>query len=118
MRSMKAVGPDVASAQDPRAPTSRRMAGRHPEPLFDADLFDLPQAMRWREWMGRVEAVIFASPSPVPREALAKLVGRACNLNELISDIREDLRVRPYELVHVADGYQLAPSRITQTPFA
>ncbi|MBM3654934.1 MAG: SMC-Scp complex subunit ScpB, partial [Alphaproteobacteria bacterium] len=40
------------------------MAGRHPEPLFDADLFDLPQAMRWREWMGRVEAVIFASPSP------------------------------------------------------
>lgn len=40
-----------------------------------------PQAMRWREWMGRVEAAIFASPAPVTRDALAKLVGRACNLD-------------------------------------
>ncbi len=107
MQSMKAIRPDVASAQETRAPTSRRTAGRDPEPLFDADLGDLPQAMRWREWMGRVEAAIFASPAPVTREALAKLVGRACNLDELISDIRDDLRARPYELVQVAGGYQL-----------
>ena len=53
--------------------------------LFDADLSDLPQAMRWREWMGRVEAAIFAAPSPVTREALAKLVGRDCNFDDLIS---------------------------------
>jgi segregation and condensation protein B len=57
--------------------------------------------------MGRVEAAIFASPAPVTRDALAKLVGRACNLDDLISDIRDDLRTRPYELVHVAGGYQL-----------
>jgi segregation and condensation protein B len=75
--------------------------------LFDANLSDLPQAMRWREWMGRVEAAIFCSPSPVSREALAKLVGRDCNFDELISDIRDDLRARPYELISVAGGYQL-----------
>ena len=63
--------------------------------------------MRWREWMGRVETAIFASPSPLPREALAKLVGRDCNFDDLISDIRDDLRARPYNLVLVAGGYQL-----------
>lgn len=57
--------------------------------------------------MGRVEAAIFASPAPLTREALVKLVGRDCNFDELISDIREDLRARPYELVQVAGGYQL-----------
>jgi chromosome segregation and condensation protein ScpB len=107
MRSMKAVRPDVASAQETRAPTSRRTARRDQERLFDADLLDLPQAMRWREWMGRVEEAIFASPAPVTREALARLVGRACNLDDLISDIRDDLRARPYELVPVAGGWQL-----------
>lgn len=64
-----------------------------------------PQAMRWRESMGRVEAPIFASPAPVTRDALAKLVGRACNLDHLMSDIRDDLRRRPYELVSVVGGY-------------
>lgn len=63
--------------------------------------------MRWREWMGRIEAAIFTSPSPVSREALVTLVGRDCNFDELISDIRDDLRARPYELVTVAGGYQL-----------
>ncbi|WP_245433825.1 hypothetical protein [Methylocystis hirsuta] len=41
----------------------------------DADLSDLPQAMRWREWMGRVEAAIFAAPSPVTRDALTNWSG-------------------------------------------
>ena len=43
----------------------------------------------------------------MPREALARLVGSSCNLDDLIADIREDLRARPYELVYVAGGYQL-----------
>lgn len=68
--------------------------------------------------MGRVEAAIFASPAPVTRDALAKLVGRACNLDHLMSDIRDDLRRRPYELVSVVGGY--APpnvrGRFTQHP--
>ena len=74
---------------------------------FDPVLMDLPEAARWREWMGRVEAVIFAARSPVPREALAMLVGSVCNLDDLIADIRDELRARPYELVFVGGGYQL-----------
>ncbi|WP_454635018.1 SMC-Scp complex subunit ScpB [Bradyrhizobium cenepequi] len=73
---------------------------------LDTELADLPPELRWREWMGRVEAVIFASPEPVPREVLARVVGRDCNLELLIDDIREELRGRPYELVSVAGGWQ------------
>ena len=73
---------------------------------FDAELDDLPPPARWREWMGRVEAVIFAAAQPVPREVLTKLVGRDCNLDLIIDDIREELRARPYELVSVAGGFQ------------
>lgn len=75
---------------------------------FDAELADLPQGMRWREWMGRVEAAIFAAREPLPREALARLVGNTCNLDNLLADIAEELRARPYELVFVAGGYRLA----------
>jgi segregation and condensation protein B len=77
------------------------------EPLFDPELAELPEGARWREWLGSVEAAIFASPSPVPREALAKIVGKNCNLDDLLSDIRDELRARPYDLVFVAGGYQL-----------
>jgi chromosome segregation and condensation protein ScpB len=54
-----------------------------------------------------VEAAIFSSPAPVPREALAKIVGGGCNLDDPLADIRDELRPRPYELVHVAGGWQL-----------
>ena len=57
--------------------------------------------------MGRVEAAIFAAHDPVPREALAKLVGQRCKLDDLIADIVDELRARPYDLVFVAGGYQL-----------
>ncbi len=80
---------------------------REQEPLFDPELADLPEGARWREWLGRVEAAIFASPTPTPREALARLVGKNCNLDDLLSDIRDELRARPYELVQVAGGWQL-----------
>jgi len=76
---------------------------RRPE-AFDAELADLPQGARWREWMGRVEAAIFAASLPIARDALARLVGPSCNLDNLIAD---ELRTRPYELVFVAGGYQL-----------
>lgn len=62
---------------------------------FDAELAHLPAELRWREWMGRVEAVIFAAPEPVPREVLARVVGRDCSLDLLIDDIRAELRGRP-----------------------
>ncbi len=57
--------------------------------------------------MGRVEAAIFAAPTPAPREALAKLLGTNCKLDDLIADIVDELRARPYDLVFVAGGYQL-----------
>jgi len=71
----------------------------------DLDLEDLPPAARWREWMGRVEAAIFAAPEPVTRDMLARVVGKACKLELLIDDIRAELRGRPYELVAVAGGW-------------
>jgi len=78
---------------------------RPPEP-FDTELAHLPPELRWREWMGRVEAVIFAAPAPVTREVLARVVGRDCSIDLLIDDIRAELRGRPYELVAVAGGWQ------------
>jgi chromosome segregation and condensation protein ScpB len=73
---------------------------------YDRELADLPEPLRRREFMMRVEAVIFAASKPVMRETLAALVGRDCNLDRLIADISEELRARPYELVEVAGGYQ------------
>jgi segregation and condensation protein B len=73
---------------------------------LDLELEDLPQDLRWREWMGRVEAVIFASAEPVTREVLTRVVGGRCNLDLLIDDIRDELRGRPYELVAVAGGWR------------
>ena len=76
------------------------------ERLLDRELEDLPQELRWREWMMRVEAVIFASAEPVSRETLSRVVGRDCSIDLLIDDLREELRSRPYELVSVAGGWQ------------
>jgi segregation and condensation protein B len=78
---------------------------RKPDGDLDLDLEDLPAPARWREWMGRVEAVIFASAQPVLRENLARVVGRGCNLDLIIADIRDELRGRPYEIVCVAGGW-------------
>jgi segregation and condensation protein B len=74
--------------------------------LYDRELEDLPAEMRWREWMMRVEAVIFASTEPISREALARVVGKDCSVDLLINDLIEELRDRPYELVSVSGGWQ------------
>ena len=84
------------------ARTSRRIEA------FEADLADLPQGARWREWMLRVEAAIFAATEPLPRDVLARLVGPSCNLYDLLADLADELRARPYDLVFVAGGYRLA----------
>lgn len=82
--------------------------------LLDVELADMPPELRWREWMGRVEAVIFASSEPVTRETLSRLVGRDCSIDLLVDDIRSELRDRPYELVSVAGGWH----HRTRTRFA
>lgn len=76
------------------------------EILYDRELEDLPPELRWREWMLRVEAVIFASTEPITRETLARIVGRDCSTDLLIDDLMEELRDRPYELVSIAGGWQ------------
>jgi segregation and condensation protein B len=83
-----------------------------PKPGFDRELLDLPAAMRRREFMMRVEAVIFAASQPVTRETLAAVIGSDCNLDQLIDDIRDELRSRPYELVDVAGGFQHRTRRV------
>ena len=93
------------------APRRRR---RNAEDVLDVDLIDLPPVARWREWMLRVEAAIFASARPVAREALVRLVGEACRFDDLIADLIHELRGRPYDLVQVAGGYALR----TKTRFA
>lgn len=74
--------------------------------LLDTELDALPPDLRWREWMTRVEAVIFAAPEPVPRELLVCVVGKDCSIDLLIEDIANELAVRPYEIVAVAGGWQ------------
>lgn len=83
-----------------------RRAGNTQPTLLDTELEDLPAELRWCEWMGRVEAVIFAASEPVARDMLARVVGKSCNIDLIIDDIRDDLRGRPYELCAVAGGWQ------------
>ena len=75
------------------------------KPVLDVELEDLPPELRWREWMGRIEAVIFASASPVSREDLARVVGRGASVDLLIEDVQVELRQRPYEIACVADAW-------------
>lgn len=72
---------------------------------FDRELKELPQELRWRTWMGRIEAVIFASASPVSREDLARVVGQGVSVDLLVEDVQAELSGRPYELVATADGW-------------
>ena len=73
--------------------------------MLDVELLDLPADLQWREWMNRIEAVIFASASVVPRDMLQKVVGKAANIDLLIEDIQADLKGKPYEVVSLAGGW-------------
>ncbi|OAN69127.1 chromosome segregation protein ScpB [Sulfitobacter sp. EhC04] len=82
--------------------------------VFDRELEDLPQDLRWREWMGRIEALLFASVTPVGRDDLARVVGQGASVEMLIDDIQAELAARPYELAEVAGGWMFR----TKTQFA
>ena len=73
--------------------------------MLDLELSDLPAELQWREWMNRIEAVIFASGSVVQREILQKVVGKAANIDLLIEDIQSELKSKPYEIVSLAGGW-------------
>ena len=53
-------------------------------PALDTELEELPPELRWREWMGRIEAVIFASATPVPRADLARVVGQGVQFADAV----------------------------------
>lgn len=72
---------------------------------LDVELSDLPEDLRWREWMNRIEAVLFASSGPVDRDALQRVVGRNAKIDLLIEDIQSDLKGKPYEIVSLAGGW-------------
>ena len=80
------------------------MAKDRPEPELDRELDDLPPELRWREWMRRIEAVLFASASPVPREDLARVVGNV-SVDLLIEDLSADLEGRAFEIAEVSGGW-------------
>ena len=82
--------------------------------MFDVELDDLPPELRWREWMGRIEAVLFASASPIGGEDLARVVGQGASVEMLINDIKTELVGRPYELARVAGGWMFR----TRTQFS
>lgn len=96
-----------------RKPAKGQGVSAH-EDAFDRDLEDLPQELRWRAWMGRIEAVLFASASPVGREDLARVVGQGASVEMLIEDIQAELVGRPYELAQVSGGWMFR----TKTQFA
>ena len=74
---------------------------------FDRELADLPPDLRWREWMRRIEAVLFASAVPVARDDLARVVGQGIAVDLLVADLAADLEGRPYEVARVGAGWAL-----------
>ncbi len=85
-----------------------------PETELDRELEDMPPELRWREWMRRIEAVLFASAKPVPREDLARVVGKGPSVDLLIEDLIADLEGRSFEVAQVAGGWLLR----TRTAYA
>ena len=85
------------------------------EPDLDPELPDLPPELRWREWMRRIEAVLFASASPVPREDLVRVVGQGASVDLLVEDLAADLEGRAFEIAQVAGGW-IFRTRATYAP--
>ena len=76
-------------------------------PDLDRELEDLPPELRWREWMCRIEAVLFASAGPVPREDLTRVVGQEVSVDLLIDDLIADLEGRSFGVARTAGGWVL-----------
>ena len=91
------------------------MAKDRSDPELDRELPDLPPELRWREWMRRIEAVLFASASPVPRDDLARVVGQGASVDRLVEDLAADLEGRAFEIAQVAGGWMFR-TRATYAP--
>lgn len=91
------------------------MAKDRPDPELDREMTELPPELRWREWMRRIEAVLFASASPVSRGDLARVVGQGVSVDLLIEDLAADLEGRAFEIAQVAGGWMFR-TRATYAP--
>ena len=74
---------------------------------LDRDLGELRPDLRWREWMRRIEAVLFASSAPAPREDLARVVGQEASVDLSLEDLAVDFEGRAFEVAQVAGGWIL-----------
>ena len=83
------------------------MRKRQTNRTLDRELSDAPQEERWREWLRRIEAVLFASATPVSREDLSRVVGQGVSVELLIEDLSADLEGRSFEIARIADGWVL-----------
>jgi segregation and condensation protein B len=83
------------------------MAKDRSAPDLDRELSDVPLEQRRREWMRRIEAVLFATASPVPPEELARVVGAGAAIDLLIKDLAADLEGRSFEVAKVGGGWML-----------
>ena len=81
--------------------------GRREDTELDRELAALPSELRWREWMRRIEAVLFASAAPVERDNLARVVGQGASVDLLIEDLAVDLEGRPYEVAQAGAGWMM-----------
>ena len=97
---------EADAAKPPHGNKRTAQAKAGDEYLLDRELADLPPELRWREWMLRVEAVIFAAAEPVGRETLVHVVGKDCSIDLLIDELHDELKGRPYDIVSVAGGWQ------------
>ena len=79
--------------------------GRREDTELDRELAVLPPELRWREWMRRIEAVLFASASPVPPEDLVRVVGQGVSIDLLVEDLAADLEGRAFEVAKVSGGW-------------
>lgn len=86
-------------------PTDARLNAE--DGLFDRALEDLPPELRWRDFLRRIEVVLFSSSAPVSRETLARVVGPDCSIDLLVDNLVEELLDRPYTVVTVAGGWQM-----------
>ncbi len=87
------------------------MAKDQSETDLDRELTDLPPELRWREWLRRIEAVLFASASPVAQKDLARVVGQGVSIELLMEDLAADLAGRSFELVQTASGWMFRSRR-------
>lgn len=83
------------------------MAKKRTPSEFDRELAELTPQHRWQLWIRRIDAVLFASATPVPRADLERVIGQSARLELVLDDLRAELKDRAYEVAEVDGGFVL-----------